>query len=284
VQNVRCEAKAAVRDRIKLGLVGVGLTDMVPDTVLEKKEDLARVRRISPILASTFEAYGASSISYDFEFKINEHDGTQASANFAMPFTNGNVSAGISGGLDKIRAGDRHFATVETFRDLAKLHCDKFAAPDKNIVYPMTGSVGIYKVMNTFISLTELGGGKGTFTDTLTFTTTVGGSVNPTLVLSAVPKSFNLVNANATLADTRTDVHQLIVSLVFPTADLRTARPDANAGLVLRATNLVAADTKARALEELCIAREESREVAAGTLRLYPPEVYCRPRLLPLPQ
>ncbi len=60
----------------------------------------------------------------------------------------------------------------------------------------------------------------------------------------------------------RMDQHRLTVSLFFPTGDIRHESNDR--------------EGVARALENLCIARAEQREDQNDTLRLYPPELYCR--------
>jgi hypothetical protein len=131
----------------------------------------------------------------------------------------------------------------------------------------MTGSIGMAKIMNTFIDLSEMGGGRDSFTDTITFVTHVSGSAGAGLVLEPVTDQFRVVGAKADVDAARSDTHKLTVSLAFPTEDLR---PDSGE----RGGEERGSET--RALENLCIARAEQREDENETLRLYPPEIYCR--------
>jgi hypothetical protein len=269
VRNVRCEAKGAVRRRIDEALdKHYALRDIPPDNVLEP-DFFRQVRRVDPKLAATFRNYMNSAIAYDFEFLIEEDNNASASAGFFVPlFGEGEVGAGAGGSVGKSRAGERRFKTAETFGDLVKLKCPlDFEPPRKNLLYPMTGSIGIAKIMNTFIDLSEMGGGQDDFTDKITFATTVSGGANGTLVLLPITDQFRLVKADAAIDAKRIDRHNLIVSLKFPSEDLRGKSFDSVA---------IGAHSKVRALENLCIARAEQREDEADTLRLYPPEIYCR--------
>jgi hypothetical protein len=177
----------------------------------------------------------------------------------------------------------RRFETVETFADLAKLNCHDFATRDKNHVYPITGSIGMAKAVHTFVELTEFGGAKGEFTDTLTFTTSLSGSLKPTLTMAAVPAHFRVINASGELSAARVDKHAVTISFAFPTVDVREVfveRPGGRekASVLFDADSLrrITQESIERARENLCIARGLDREAAAGSLRLYPPELYCR--------
>jgi hypothetical protein len=275
VRNVRCEAKMAVREAILQGLHRVGLYDITPDTVLERKADFARIRQRDPDLAKKFVAYGESVIAYDFDFTINENNDNSGAVTFNMPFAGGgNVTLGLDGGLNKERKGHRTFKTVEKFKDLVKLRCDEWIQPDRNILYPLTGSIGVDRVMTTFIKVSEIGGGKGVFSDVITFTTDVRGSIKPTLVLIPVVDRFRVINANADFSGKRKDIHQVTISLAFPEIDVREARADR--GIGPSSVSEPAIDAQLRALERLCIAAAEAREDRFGTLRQIPPQYFCR--------
>lgn len=270
VRNVRCEAKSAVRERIRHALHRhPELADIPPDYVTQPRY-FSRIKRVDHVLAAKFEDYMGSAIAYDFEFKITEANNASASVGFLVPFfSTGKLAADAGAGLEKSRTGERRFKTVETFAELVKLDCDDYEQPRKNILYPMTGSIGMAKIMNTFIDLTELGGGKDIFTDTITFVTKVSGEAGTVVELLPVTNQFRVVGAEGHVDASRNDEHKLIVSLTFPTGDFRVARLDARAGIT---------NSQIRALENLCIARAEQREDENGTLRFYPPEVYCRRR------
>lgn len=282
VRSMRCETKHAVRDRIARELDAVGITGLAPERVLDP-ENLASIRKASPKLAAKLLAYGASSIAYRFEFSISETNDLGGSLGLKIPFTTSAFELAASGETKRAREGVRRFETVETFADLAKLHCQDFTVRDKNQLYPITGSIGMTKAVTTFVDLTEFGGTKGEFTDTLTFTTTLSGSIKPTLTLSPVPNSFRVVSATGEVGGSRSDKHMVTISFAFPTVDLREIEVDHPAGRE-RASSLFDATTLQRltlesierAKENLCIARGLDRELAANALRLYPPEIYCR--------
>ncbi len=63
------------------------------------------------------------------------------------------------------------------------------------MIYPMTGSIGMDRIMNTFIDLTEMGGGQNSFTDIITFVTKVSGNASAELVLLPVQDQFRVVGA-----------------------------------------------------------------------------------------
>lgn len=281
VKSARCETKLAVYQRIERELASRSIKGIDPEAIL-MPANIVAIRKIDPLLALKFEAYGASAIAYTFEFLITEQDNAEASAGFKLPLAKSTFDLGIGGKLQKSRHGHRRFESLETFADLSKLDCRGFDLRDKNILYPVTGSIGLDKAMHTFIELAELGGGRGTFTDTLVFTTKVAGEISPKLVLSPVPGKFRLVGMEAKLDAERLDVHKVTVSFAFPSVDLRTPRDDsfgtsmkiaAISPAVLRS---LSDDALRRASENLCVARALDREDTFGTLRLNPPEHYCR--------
>ena len=68
----------------------------------------------------------------------------------------------------------------------------------RNILYPLTGSIGfdpltgsigVGRVVETFIDIDLQGGAKDNFVDTLTFTTSVSGGADAAVKLDPVPTS-----------------------------------------------------------------------------------------------
>ena len=282
VRSMRCETKHAVRDRIAFELGKIEASDIEAEHVLDPV-NLAHVRKRNPKLAAKLLAYGASSIAYRFEFSISEANDATAALGLKIPFTTTAFDLAASGEFKKQREGLRRFETVETFADLAKLPCADFVTRDRNLIYPVTGSIGMAKAVHTFVELTEFGGAKGEFTDTLTFTTSISGSLKPALTLAPVPSSFRVITASGELSAARIDKHAVTISFAFPTVDLRDIAVDhpggrENASVLFDPASLhrLTLESIARARENLCIARGLDREAAAGSLRLYPPELYCR--------
>jgi hypothetical protein len=270
VRNVRCEAKEAVRQRIQEALFEAGITDINPEEVL-KDRNIARIRRKNPVLAAKFFAYGVSTIAYRFDFHIVEYNHNDASVNFAAPFTTGEFTLALGGKLHKDRDGHRTFTTAERFEKLVNLRCEGWVQPGPNIVYPVTGSIGVGKMINAFIDVSELGGGHEKFTDNITFTTVVRGKINPVLELVPVMNQFRVVKAEGIFESKRNDIHNVKVSLAFPNL----SRVHAIRALGMRSVRALSDETRDRALVNICIAEGEDRENRFGVLRDVSPTDYC---------
>ena len=132
------------------------------------------------------------------------------------------------------------------------------------------------KVVHTFVELSEIGGADGDFTDTLSFTTTWEASLTPKLVLKPVTNRFRVVSGDGILAAGRTDIHKVTITFAFPHFGAADAQ-----GTLVSAAQPTAESAKARAIQQLCIARARDREEQFGTLRLYPPELSCGQQALP---
>jgi hypothetical protein len=272
VRNVRCEAKEAVRGRIQLALLERGLDHIDPEKVLSDARNFEIIKRTDPELAQRFLAYGASTIAYKFTFDILEINDNSGSVTFELPFTTGDFTLGLSGGLNKQRKGKRTFRTVEKFKDLIFLNCSNWEQPNGNMVYPLTGSIGVDRIINTFIDVAQLGGAKEQFTDTITFTTYLRGKINPTLVLAPVVDQFRVTKAALSLESSRNDMHTVLVSLAFP--DFK--KVGAMSALQPDRIDAIAQELKNKAVINLCIADGEAREEQFGMLRDWSPRQYCR--------
>ena len=280
VRNVRCEAKEAVRERIQEALYKRGIYHVNPEKVLQDTNVFNEIRRRDPILAAKFKAYGVSLITYDFDFHITEHNKNSGSLNFGMPITpGGNFSLLLDGQFDKTRDGQRTFKTAETFEDLAKLRCDDWTQPERNMAYPLTGSIGVSKIITTFINISEQGSldnsksakqEENVFKDVIKFTTKISGTINPTLKLDPVPDRFRLTNATINKSSDRDDIHQVTITLLFP--NLERVR----GAVSTMAKRELVVESEIRALENNCVAIERAREERFGVLRRTPPEIYCR--------
>jgi hypothetical protein len=288
VRSARCEMRLGVFDQVKDLIERAAQVNKVRIAPFDVKDLLTEEgrRRVLPAgaipadLGAVLKVYGKVAIAYDFDFQITENDDLDASLAFKLPFAtspNG-FDLGAAGSLHRTRVGKRTFSAQETFEDLILRvrWCDGFEVRRKNHLYPITGSIGLRQVMNTFVALSEQGGGKDSFVDTLTFTTTVGGSVGPSLKFKSVPHSFRLVSAGATAAAGRTDLHKVTISLAFPVTPKPKKNPfeegvgPGEAGAPPYVYNPVW-----RARYNICVADARNREDSLKTLRLTAPEVYC---------
>ena len=279
-RSARCEMRLGLFDQVKriLGEAGIKNFDVMD---LQTREGRRRILPVPPPpLKAILDDYGKVAVAYDFEFEITEHDNLDSNLAFKLPFTApSSFDLSAAGSLHKTRVGKRTFSAQETFADLILRNdwCDGFAPRDRNILYPITGSIGLRKVVETFIALSEQGGGKDSFVDALAFTTTISGSVNPSVKLNPVPNSFRLVSATAGAAADRTDLHKVKISLAFPVPE----KPKKKNGSLLPVdpnepgTAPYVYNPVWRARYNICVADAREREDLFKTLRLSPPEVYC---------
>jgi len=177
VDKIRCEAKAAVEDH------GRG--------------------------------FNSASIVYNFTFDITENNDASAGFTLTDPLKSGTFNLTAGADLNRTRAGNRNFELIDSFDDLRKMNCSRDR--EVNWVYPLTGDVGMYEAVSTFIRLQHAdnpGAGRiFTFADTLTYTTTLSGNANSTLTLAPVNNRLRFTAANAGLTGSRTDTHKVVVTM-----------------------------------------------------------------------
>lgn len=226
--------------------------------------------------AQALRPYLDVAVVYDFEFDITEENQTSGDLAFKLPLISRTVDADASASLLLTRKGKRSFATQDRWGKLItdeKL-CKEVSVRSKNLLYPLGGSIGVDRVVTTFIDLIDQGGSKESFVDTLVFTTEASAGVNASIKLSPVPHAFRLVSAGAGLSGSRKDMHKLTLSLQLP----KQGSSEAIFGVDRFEGELDApfdrpADWRAR--YNLCVADARTREAALGQLRETAPEIYC---------
>jgi hypothetical protein len=242
-------------------------------TLSHEQEQLLRLAKVAVV--------------YSFDFNITENNKASAGAGFRLPWSTNVLDVGATGALDLTRQGSRVFGTGDNWDELITNSslCDNYPwERPANIVYPLTGSmgvrlngsIGVGRVVETFIDIDEQGGAKDNFVDTLTFTTSVSGDANASVKLDPVPNQFRLVSATADAGASRLDIHKLTISLAFPQED-----PPSQGGIA--GVTRVDGDLNApftrpapwRARYNLCVQDARTRENAFKLLRLEAPEVYC---------
>ncbi len=242
---------------------------------------MRRVKWLSCLWAAGLAGCTLVGAAYTFDFDITEHNNANADAKFQLPFVAPKVlDGGGSASLDLMRQGHRVFETGDVWDELLVNHtrCAGVRPRPGNIVYPITGSIGVGRAVRTFIDIVEQGGKLGTaekdsFVDTLKFTTEIMGGANASIALEPVLNSFRIVSASAHLSGSRKDVHQLTLSLAFP-------HPlDPPASLAHTGVKFEHAPFQRppqwRARYNLCVQDGRQREDAVKLVRLEPPEVYC---------
>lgn len=205
-----------------------------------------------------------------------------ADAGFRLPWLTNNVlDVGATGALDLTRQGSRVFGAEFTWGDLitdSSVCAGKPWQRRDHFVYPLTGSVGVGRVVETFIDIDEQGGAKDNFVDTLTFTTQASGGADATVKLEPVSNQFRLVSGTVGASASRLDVHKLTISLAFSHPDA----PKSITGVTRVDGDLNAPDAPPflrpaswRARYNLCVQDARTREASFKQLRLTDPLVYC---------
>jgi hypothetical protein len=231
VQKIRCEAREAL-DNISVRLLRTStygptldLADRVEAGEVEMVDVFKRNSRyrhmVDPRVIPMLQAYTLSAVTFDFSFAIAETNDNSASANFRMPLINGLFTLGSTAGVKFERKTLRKFQVTNSFFELhtlPRLDCRAIAAPIANMIYPITGKIGVEEVFQTFVNI-DSGAGLVTdsthkFSDTLTFTTSLIASATPKIALDPIAnRRFRLADASAALIAARSDEHQVTIAL-----------------------------------------------------------------------
>jgi len=254
VEKIRCEGREAL-DNISVRLLRtsadpatLAFADRVAARELTVNELLQRHSRrliLSPEVWELFTAYSTSAVTFDFKFTITEENNNQAAADFRWLGGSGLFSLNTNAGAKLERQGERRFLVSSSFYELHNLnasYCANIAARIGNIVYPITGKIGLEEVFETFVRLDSVidvtPRADSKFTDTLTFTTTLTAGATPRIALDPISdRRFRIAGANLALTAMRQDEHQVALSLakgarlklVAMTAALVAARRNAKA-------------------------------------------------------
>jgi hypothetical protein len=278
VRHARCEIRSAIIDyMIEKGVFSPSATEQQIDALVTAALSRAKANRRLSDVDQEIVRLANVAIVYTFDFNITENNKADGGASFKLPFTTPKIfDLNAKASIDLTRQGQRQFTTGDRWGDLLTQpeRCRNGWPQHKNIVYPLDGTIGVGRVVKTFIDIADQGGAKDSFVDTLIFTTLVSADATAAVKLEAVPHSFRLVSASAGLSGWRKDMHKMVISLVFP----RPGQFEASAG-IQRASGVVNAPFQRppdwRARYNLCVADARQREDTFSTLRLDAPEVYC---------
>ena len=183
VQKLRCEAKA--------GLSGFESLTFLPHTF----------------------------IGYDFTFTMTEDDNANSGLlEFKHLIGGGSFALELNGGLEKKRSNMREFRVIESLVQLLAAECNGIT-PAVNLMYPITGHVGIDEVVRTYLSIEKLTNLKDQntehliFSDTLEYTTFLTGTIKPSLSVNAIAGEFKVTRANISGVADRRDVHKVVIAI-----------------------------------------------------------------------
>jgi hypothetical protein len=250
VRFIRCESRLAIQDK------AMALLEHEPEEFpgVDNRALLAAMKDIRgrPWPAGIkawmnrherliYDKYIETGIAYDFSFDITEDNSALGVADPIRLITNGTTGAGFSASGDYKRQNLRHFVVSETAQSLLE-NVNLKCPPDyrqSSFTYPISGDIGIKELISTFFDLNEtkeltvIDKEKPTtvFVDTLTFTTTIMGSVSPHVIVAPVGNTWGLAppGASITAGAQRIDKHGLIIALSL---DKPKVKSDAAAGVV----------------------------------------------------
>ena len=296
VAAARCELREGLVEMVKVWYQDAKPKidpDVVnPNRIGEKKYLQLLATKYGADIKSDWNLYMDIAIAYDWTFDITETNHGEASAGFSMPFlTSTGVTAGASSLLTTKRQAKRTFKNQDTIGNLLTQGWHEFctdevrsvgtyknrdARRDPNLIYPTTGSIGLRRAAVSFLRVAVQEGGVETFTDEMTFTTTVSGSLEAGVVLNPVPNSFRLTSATGAASGGRVDLHRLQISFAFPKAAPVPAKDVANK-LARRLANPQSRRMNPawRAAYALCVIEGRAREAELKIARLEAPEVSC---------
>jgi hypothetical protein len=267
VQKIRCEA----RDALGRKLIALFIADFSPPQTQEIGRALADgrlifktfdYRRLDPTTISYLVKYANSAIAYEFTFDITENNNLVGVAGLTYPFVNGTGTLGLGASHKLQRENKRNFRISDNFQDLLIKVDDSYCADvraGKNWVYPITGSIGLGEMIDTFIDLDLSGNLTGkadtvpTMADTLTFQTSFSGSANPAIVLSPVTDRLRLTSASLNGDASRIDNHQVIVALSLPSGPVKLFIPGRTVRIVAPSARTPA---EHRALDEIRLQKQ----------------------------
>ena len=192
--------------------------------VRERNRILAKISKMENFINENYPIlikYFNHEVKFSFEFLISETNSLLGNSSLTLPINHGTLAIGLIGSDTLIRNGDRKFALGATFRDLYDIgpNCEDFVEDEskpKITHYPIvSGNIGLKEVFEQYLMLTNRKkvnlGKSDSYTDTITFTTTLDGSLGPTLTLT--PATGKIFTSGLTIGGIRKDVHQLIVAI-----------------------------------------------------------------------
>jgi hypothetical protein len=181
--------------------------------------------RVGAIIAVFYD----TGIAYTFDLDMTETNNFDTQFNFLNIFQNAKLTPIIKGGIDRTRQNERLFTVTDSFGGLIRLPDDYCTDPvagrnyvvAENYTHPITGRIGVKKMIQDFIELTLFGSlsgpkdnvkGPPTLVDQLSFTTQLSGSINPTLIFSP---ALSVSSASLNISAVRKDLHKVTIGLAI---------------------------------------------------------------------
>jgi len=208
IHHIRCETRLAIQDKAIELLYAYKGGQHDPSINLAKSLQTQRgqVWKFDPRILATqeerafYNRYILTGIAYDFTLDITEDNRGSLLADPVRLITNGVAGVGLDVSGDFSRNNARRFIMSDTF---AKLLADeRLGCGDRapNFAYPIAGRIGMKELISTFVDLNEdqslqtLESGSRVFADTMTFLTTLTGSVSPHVEITPLGNRWGLAS------------------------------------------------------------------------------------------
>jgi hypothetical protein len=248
-RQIRCETRDAVMDSIVGYLTAPGSRDPrnkvhVDDNSANIGEDLQNgvrsFRTFKPAQLSGYakEVVGliwSTGVAFNYNLQMTENNNNDASLDLLGGIPTSGRFFGFSSKFDLARQNTRIFTTADTLGKMAAelddQYCSKKYIVSENIVYPLTGKIGIETVLQQFVQMAIFdgltGNGKDDFTkpkgpaqmsEGLQFTTTLNLSATPKVVFAPATHDLHVLDASFTAQAIRADLHTLTIGLYVPKA------------------------------------------------------------------
>jgi hypothetical protein len=240
VKRIRCETRDAVPTAViswidKLAANGDPIAQQLSASYAENREATSTFGpELFPGPAygkvrTMIDTFYKTGVAYSFDLNITEDNDLTSQANLLRILPEHVFRLNVGAGALRKRSNQRTFTVTDTFGYLLKTlndptrgrYCDGQIVA-ANYVYPITGRIGVEKLIKDFIELTLFGNLAGSnngavpvMTDKLVFTTTLNASATPSVSFTRVTTAFDLADAQLTASARRSDVHQVAIALAL---------------------------------------------------------------------
>jgi hypothetical protein len=161
---------------------------------------------------SALNLLNQSTVTFAFTLDIKEDNNNSAGGSIVWPLAVGTATLAGSAADHRTRQAVRTVTISSNIKQLREKNCNAvdLVQDTRARRLPLTGNVGMTDLVRQYLKLAKLYG-PSDLTDTLTFTTDVNGTVNPSINLT--PSSGAHIKANINSFAQRLDTHTIIASI-----------------------------------------------------------------------
>lgn len=284
VDRIRCEARTSIQQETLALLIedevkNKNLIDYLRDNDSHWLTKNIRRNLSTDIQKSFYLRYIESSLVMDFTFDLSESNKNSTEIDLLKALSRGTVGLNFVASDEHKRGSRQQFLISETFGHLLDDQQVCFA-PEYDLTRrtknyglphpfaPITGAIGIRDIVKLFIQINREGildknkdVAAPTLADTLMFTATYIGSINPVVAINPIGRTFDFKLASLTGQATRSDINQVVIGLSLDPKVNRTTVLDRAFRSALPLAGGIGADAFARKL----IKPSERRAIDAVT-------------------